>query len=133
MGARQVRRRMAASLVLLAAAFVLSLLVGRYDIRWREIFHDTMDARVFFQLRLPRTLMALCAGAGLGKRERVFCVLAYLPKATVQAAIGGVPLAMGLPCGELVLSVAVLSILLTAPLGALAIDVTAERLLQQEE
>ena len=73
------------------------------------------------------------AGANLNRRERVFCVLAYLPKATVQAAIGGVPLAMGLPCGELVLSVAVLSILLTAPLGALAIDATAERLLQQEK
>ena len=73
------------------------------------------------------------AGAGLRTRERVFCVLAYLPKATVQAAIGGVPLAMGLPCGELVLSVAVLSILLTAPLGALAIDTTAERLLKREE
>lgn len=73
------------------------------------------------------------AGAGLGTRERVFCVLAYLPKATVQAAIGGVPLAMGLPCGELVLSVAVLSILITAPLGALAIDATAERLLKQDK
>ena len=72
------------------------------------------------------------AGAGLGTRERAFCVLAYLPKATVQAAIGGVPLAMGLPCGELVLSVAVLSILITAPLGAWAIDATAERLLKQE-
>lgn len=64
-----------------------------------------------------------------GKRERLFCGLAYLPKATVQAAIGSVPLAMGLPCGELVLAVAVLAILLTAPLGAALIDGTEQRLL----
>ena len=81
MGARQVRRRMAASLMLLAAAFVLSLLVGRYDIRWREIFRDTMDARVFFQLRLPRTLMALCAGAGLGIAGSVYQAVFHNPLA----------------------------------------------------
>lgn len=68
-------------------------------------------------------------GTKLTKRERLFCMLAYTPKATVQAAIGAVPLAMGLPCGELVLSVAVLSILLTAPFGAFAIDLTAHHLL----
>ena len=65
----------------------------------------------------------------LNRKERLFCVLAYLPKATVQAAIGGVPLAMGLPCGEVVLTIAVLSILVTAPLGALLIDATSRRLL----
>ena len=58
-------------------------------------------------------------------------MLAYLPKATVQAAIGSVPLAMGLPCGQIVLSVAVLAILITAPLGALGIDVTYKRLLNR--
>jgi NhaP-type Na+/H+ or K+/H+ antiporter len=58
----------------------------------------------------------------LNRKERLFCVIAYLPKATVQAAIGGIPLAMGLPCGDLVLSVAVTGILITAPLGALGID-----------
>ena len=58
----------------------------------------------------------------LGRRERVFCMVAYIPKATVQAAIGGIPLALGLPCGNLVLTVAVLSILITAPLGAFGID-----------
>ena len=67
----------------------------------------------------------------LTKRERLFCVIAYLPKATVQAAIGATPLAMGLPCGNLVLSVAVLAILLTAPLGAIGMDATADRLLQK--
>ena len=65
----------------------------------------------------------LCvAGSKLTKKERLFAVLAYLPKATVQAAIGGVPLAMGLSCGQVVLTVAVIAILVTAPLGALAID-----------
>lgn len=65
----------------------------------------------------------------LTRHERLFTALAYLPKATVQAAVGGVPLAMGLACGELALTVAVLSILLTAPLGAFLIDRTAPYLL----
>lgn len=73
------------------------------------------------------------AGAGLTRRERLFCVIAYLPKATVQAAIGAVPLAMGLPCGSLVLSVAVLGILVTAPLGALSIDRAAPRCLTRAD
>ena len=72
----------------------------------------------------------LCmAGTRLSRGERVFCMLAYLPKATVQAAIGGLPLAMGLACGETVLTVAVVAILVTAPLGAFAIDRTYQRLL----
>ena len=65
-------------------------------------------------------------------KERLFCVIAYLPKATVQAAIGAVPLAMGLPCGNIVLSVAVLAIVITAPLGALGIDVSYKALLAKE-
>ena len=69
------------------------------------------------------------AGTALTRKERLFCVIAYLPKATVQAAIGSVPLALGLPCGKLVLSCAVLAILLTAPLGALGMDATYRRLL----
>lgn len=67
----------------------------------------------------------------LNMKEKLFCALAYLPKATVQAAIGSVPLSMGLSCGNLVLSVAVLGILITAPLGALAIDLSYKRLLEQ--
>ena len=59
-------------------------------------------------------------------------MIAYLPKATVQAAIGSVPLSLGLPCGQLVLSVAVLAILVTAPLGAIGMDKTYRRLLVQE-
>ena len=69
--------------------------------------------------------VALCmAGTKLKLKERVFCMLAYTPKATVQAAIGGVPLSMGLACGNTVLTVAVLAIIITAPLGAFAIDMT---------
>ena len=68
-------------------------------------------------------------GTKLSKKERAFCVIAYLPKATVQAAIGSVPLALGLPCGNIVLSVAVLSILVTAPLGAVGMDLSYTKLL----
>jgi NhaP-type Na+/H+ or K+/H+ antiporter len=68
----------------------------------------------------------------LSMKERVFCMIAYLPKATVQAAIGSVPLSMGLPCGAIVLTVAVLAILITAPLGAFGIDMTYRRLLKKE-
>ena len=60
------------------------------------------------------------------------CVIAYLPKATVQAAIGSVPLAAGLSCGKIVLSVAVLAIIITAPLGAIGMDAAYQRLLEKE-
>lgn len=72
-------------------------------------------------------------GTKLGKQERLFAMLAYCPKATVQAAIGGVPLAMGFACGDTVLTVAVLAIVLTAPLGAFAIDLTYKKFLTKEE
>lgn len=70
-------------------------------------------------------------GTALSARERLFCAVAYMPKATVQAAIGGIPLAMGLACGDLVLTVAVLAILITAPLGALGMDLLRQPCLQQ--
>ncbi|MEG2381756.1 MAG: sodium:proton antiporter, partial [Oscillospiraceae bacterium] len=66
----------------------------------------------------------------LSLRERMFCMVAYMPKATVQAAIGAIPLAMGLSCGKIVLTVAVLSILITAPLGAFGIDLTYKKWLK---
>lgn len=72
-------------------------------------------------------------GTKLKFRERLFCMIAYMPKATVQAAIGGVPLAMGLSCGATVLSGAVMAILVTATLGAFLIDFAAPRLLAQEK
>lgn len=69
----------------------------------------------------------------LTRKERIFCILAYTPKATVQAAIGAIPFSMGLPCGEIVLTVAVISILITAPLGAIFIDRSYRKLLTEKE
>ena len=68
----------------------------------------------------------------LTMKERMFCVIAYMPKATVQAAIGGVPLAMGLSCGNIVLTVAVTAILITAPLGAFLIEATYKKWLGRQ-
>ena len=118
----------------IAAEVILFVLVGAaVDIRY------TLSAGV---AAVGMILLALAFRAGgvlicliktkLSRKERLFCILAYLPKATVQAAIGSVPLAMGLPCGKLVLSVAVLAILITAPLGALGIDLTYKKLLTKE-
>lgn len=117
----------------LAAEVVLFVLVGAaVDIRY------TLEAGgkavvIIFAALAVRALGVLLATAGtaLNRKERLFCVIAYLPKATVQAAIGSVPLAMGLPCGKLVLSVAVAAILITAPLGALGMDRTYQRLLER--
>ncbi|MEE1516776.1 MAG: sodium:proton antiporter, partial [Lachnospiraceae bacterium] len=67
----------------------------------------------------------------LTKKERLFCAIAYTPKATVQAAIGTIPLAMGLACGEMVLTVAVVAILITAPFGALCVDSLYKKLLEK--
>lgn len=71
-------------------------------------------------------------GTGLTFKENLFTMLAYTPKATVQAAIGGLPLAMGLDCGQIVLTVSVVAIMLTAPLGAFAIDLSYKKLLSKE-
>ena len=76
--------------------------------------------------------MLCMVGTRLNVKERLFCIIAYLPKATVQAAIGSVPMAMGLACGQIVLSVAVLAILITAPLGAIGMDASYQKLLEKE-
>ena len=76
--------------------------------------------------------VSLCLlGTSLTSKERLFCIIAYLPKATVQAAIGSVPMAMGLSCGPIVLSVAVLAILITAPLGATGMERSYQKLLKK--
>jgi len=72
-------------------------------------------------------------GSKLNSREKLFCAISFIPKATVQAAAGGLPLAMGVARGEVILAVAVLSIVLTAPLGAAAIPLAAPRLLKAEK
>jgi len=77
-------------------------------------------------------VMISITGTGFTKKEKLFCIIGYLPKATVQAAIGAVPLTMGVPSGELILAIAVLSILVTAPLGAATIKLTSQRLLIQD-
>ena len=71
-------------------------------------------------------------GTDLNSKEKAFILIAYLPKATVQAAIGGIPLAMGLPEGELILTMSVLAILITAPLGAFGIDISYPKLLTDD-
>ena len=83
-------------------------------------------------LRASGVLLAL-TGTNLNCKERLFCVISYLPKATVQAAIGSVPLSLGLPCGRLILSIAVLSILITAPLGAFGMELSCNLLLQKQQ
>ena len=115
----------------IAAEVMLFVLVGAaVDIRY------TLDAgfmavvMILIALVFRAIGVVICLmGTQLNKKERLFCVIAYLPKATVQAAIGSVPLAMGLSCGKIVLSIAVLAILITAPVGALGIDLSYQYLL----
>lgn len=84
---------------------------------------------------LGRTIGVVIAltGSNLNLKEKVFCAIAYIPKATVQAAIGGVPLAAGIASGSLILAIAVLAILLTAPLGLIGIKTFASNLLEKED
>ena len=116
-----------------AAEVLLFVLVGAaVDIRYTLEAGAGAVLLIALALAIRSIGVALCvAGTKLTKKERLFCVIAYLPKATVQAAIGAAPLAMGLSCGKLVLSVAVLAILITAPLGAIGMDATSEKLLQK--
>ena len=118
----------------IAAEAILFVLVGAaVDIRCAAQAGAAAVLMIALALVFRAVGVSLCMlGTRLNRKERLFCVIAYLPKATVQAAIGSVPLSMGLPCGQLVLSVAVLAILITAPLGAIGIDRTAGRLLVQE-
>lgn len=117
----------------LAAEVLLFVLVGAaVDIRY------TLDAGAAALLMILAALafrafgVFLCLlGTSLNRKERLFCIIAYLPKATVQAAIGSVPLSLGLPCGKIILSVAVTGILVTAPLGALGMDISFKRLLSR--
>lgn len=90
-------------------------------------------ALVFLALVFRVLGVCLCLlGTKLSIKEKLFCMIAYLPKATVQAAIGGLPLAMGLECGSVVLTVSVLAILITAPLGAFGVDLSYQKLLEKE-
>lgn len=89
-------------------------------------------ALIFLVLLFRMAGVYLCTmGANLSTKERLFIMISYTPKATVQAAIGSIPLNMGLPCGQLILTVAVLSILTTAPLGSFFIDRTYQKCLEK--
>ena len=119
----------------IAAEVILFVLVGAaVDIRYTMQAGIAAVLMIFVGLMFRAAGVSLCMlGTKVNKKERLFCVIAYLPKATVQAAIGSVPLAMGLPCGQIVLSVAVLAILITAPLGAAGMDLTYDKLLVRSE
>lgn len=143
---------MAAVLRIKSTDFVTRRLGEKFGMLW--LFAEVMlfvlvgaavDIRYTLEAGLPALLMIIVAlivrtlgvvfataKTKLTSKERLFCVLSYLPKATVQAAIGSVPLAAGLSCGKIILSVAVMAIVVTAPLGALAMDSTYKTLLQKE-
>ena len=118
----------------LAAEVILFVLVGSaVDVRY------TMEAGLSAMLLIAIALLFRTCGVLLCTiktdliwKERLFCVVAYLPKATVQAAIGSVPLAAGLACGKIVLSVAVMAIVITAPLGAFGMDALYKKLLSRD-
>lgn len=113
------------------AEVVLFVLVGAaVDIKYAKAGGISVVLLIFGVL-LFRILGVLCCliRTELNWKERLFCMIGYMPKATVQAAIGGIPLAMGLSCGNIVLSVAVVAIIITAPLGAFLIDLTYKKLL----
>lgn len=115
----------------LAAEVLLFVLVGAaVDIRYALDAGLAAVSMIVVALVLRSFGVFLCLlGTQFNRKERLFCMIAYMPKATVQAAIGSVPMALGLSCGKIVLSVAVIAILITAPLGALGMDTTYRKLL----
>ena len=117
------------------AELILFVLVGAaVDIRYTMGAGLAAIGLILAVLVFRSAGVLLCMiGTPLNFKERLFCVIAYLPKATVQAAIGAVPLSLGLPCGNIVLSVAVLSIVITAPLGAFGMELSYKKLLEKEE
>ncbi|WP_295152812.1 sodium:proton antiporter [uncultured Ruminococcus sp.] len=119
----------------IGAEVMLFVLVGAaVDVRYTLMAGGMAVLMIFTGLVFRAVGVTLCMlGTELDPKERLFCVIAYLPKATVQAAIGSVPLSLGLPCGKMILSVAVLAILITAPLGAIGIDRTQNVLLESEK
>lgn len=117
-----------------AAEIILFVLVGAsVDLSYAMRFGLRAVLLIFAVLLFRVTGVFVCLiKTKLSRMEKLFCMLAYLPKATVQAAIGGIPLSMGLSCGDAVLSVAVLAIIITAPLGAFLIDLTYKKLLNKD-
>ncbi|MEJ2025395.1 MAG: cation:proton antiporter, partial [Deltaproteobacteria bacterium] len=112
--------------------FVLVAAQVNIHVVWKAGLAGTVVILVGLVFRSVGTYISLL-GTGLTLKEKLFSVVAYIPKATVQAAIGAVPLAAGVASGEVILAVAVLSILLTAPLGAIGIMIFGERVLDRGE
>ena len=116
------------------AEIMLFVLVGAaVDLRYVQKSGGIVTLVIFLALifRMAGVYLSLIR-TPLDLKERSFCAIAYIPKATVQAALGAIPLAMGLGCGSIVLTAAVLSIIITAPLGAFTIDLTSHRLLSRD-
>ena len=123
------------SKVWLVAQIFLFILIGsavNIQVAWEAGLMGLLIIAVGLSFRSLGVFIST-AGSRLNSKERLFCILSYIPKATVQAAIGGIPLAAGVPSGEVILAVAVLSILITAPLGAVAIKLSAPILLDYHE
>ncbi len=117
------------------AELLLFVLVGaqvNIHVAWKAGLAGTLVILTGLVFRSVGTYVSLF-GTPFNWKEKLFCVVAYIPKATVQAAIGAVPLAAGVASGEVILAVAVLSILLTAPIGAIGIMVLGERVLDYGE
>ena len=117
-----------------AAEIFLFVLVGAtVDLKYAAVAGVSAVLLVAGALVFRMIGVALCLiKTDLSRKERLFCMVAYVPKATVQAAIGAIPLTMGLSCGQIVLTIAVLSILITAPFGAICIDNLYKKLLEKE-
>ena len=117
-----------------AAELLLFVLVGAtVDVGYALASGGAAVLLIFGVLVFRMAGVFLCLlGTSLDRGERLFCMIAYMPKATVQAAIGAIPLSMGLACGQIVLTVAVLSILITAPLGSFLIERTYKKLLKPQ-
>lgn len=115
----------------IAAEILLFVLVGAaVDIKFAYFAGLGVIFVLFISLLFRVTGVAISVlKTNLNTKERIFCMIAYIPKATVQAAIGSIPLSMGLPGGEIILTAAVISILITAPLGAIGIDSGYRKLL----
>lgn len=117
------------------AELLLFVLVGaqvNIHVAWKAGLAGTLVIAVGLLFRSVGTYISLM-GTDLNRREKLFCVVAYIPKATVQAAIGAVPLAAGVVSGEVILALAVLSILITAPIGAIGIMILGNRILDRGE
>ena len=118
----------------IAAEILLFVLVGAtVDLNYVFLAGISVIVVIFIALACRLAGVFCCIiKTRLSMKERLFCIIVYIPKATVQAAIGSIPLSIGMSCGNIVLTVAVLAILITAPLGAIGIDTAQKRLLTNE-